>query len=331
MSPPKNSGLLFTCVVAFCLVLVGWWVFFLVRESFRLDEATQLFAQGKTAEAFAVMGADANGDFSDKARRLRVMFTAEGIALGVLVIGGVVLLYRSILRENRLRLQQEHFLTGATHHLKTPLATVRLGIESMQAGSMPQDKREEYLAAMLREIDHLEKDLTNLLTAGGLQLHGKGLDVMAQDLAVDVNDAIQSMSDRMDAAEITLSSGIETGLTVRRDREAVHLVLHNLLDNAIKYSPPNSQVKLSLTTHENSALLVIKDSGRGIPADELPRVFDRFFRGQGGDYKGGSGIGLFLVREIVHAHGGTIEVVSDGPGAGSEFSLRLPLSNKEAS
>ncbi|MEE2887060.1 MAG: HAMP domain-containing sensor histidine kinase [Planctomycetota bacterium] len=330
MSSPKNSGALFACVVTFCLVLIGWWIFFLVRESYYFDSATQLITEGKIEEAWKVMGADSNGDFTAKARRLRVMFTAEGIVMGLLVIGGVVMLYRSILRENRLRRQQEHFLTGATHHLKTPLATVRLGIESMLAGSMPDNKREKYLESMLREVDHLEKDLTNLLTAGGLQLYGDGLTMVVSDLSEDVQDAIRSMSDRMDAAGISLSTNIETGLNVRRDREAIHLILHNLLDNAVKYSPPESHIALSLTRAEDSAQLTITDTGRGIPASELPLVFDRFFRGKDGDFRGGSGIGLFLVRELVHSHGGSITVTSEGAGTGAQFSVLLPLTGKES-
>lgn len=331
MSHATNSGILFTCVVTFCMVLVGWWIFFLVRESYYFDAATKLIAEGKVAEAWQVMGADSEGDFSVKARRLRVMFAAEGVVMGLLVIGGVVMLYRSILRENHLRRQQEHFLTGATHHLKTPLATVRLGIESMLAGSMPENKREKYLTSMLREVDHLEKDLTNLLTAGGLQPYGDGLEMITGDLALDVQDAIESMSDRLNAAEIRISTDVESDLAVRRDREAMHLILHNLLDNAVKYSPSGSCITVSLTRDADSARLAIRDTGRGIPAHELPKVFDRFFRGEGGDYLGGSGIGLFLVRELVQSHGGSIIVESEGPGTGTLFSLMIPLANKEAS
>ncbi len=331
MSRPAHSGILFTCVVTFCLLLVGWWIFFLVRESYYLDSASKLIAEGKVEEAWKIMGADVDGNFSVKARRLRFMFVAEGIAMGLLVIGGVVMLYRSILRENRLRHQQDHFLTGATHHLKTPLATVRLGIESMLAGSMPDNKREKYLAAMLREIDHLEKDLTNLLTAGGLQPYGDGLEMVRGDLAIDVQAAIASMSDRLDAAEITLSANVTGNLIVLRDREAMHLILHNLLDNAVKYSTPRSTINLALSRNGDFVHLDIKDHGRGIPPNELPRVFDRFFRGQGGDYKGGSGIGLFLARELINSHQGSISVHSEGLDAGALFSITIPLATERSS
>jgi signal transduction histidine kinase len=275
-----------------------------------------------------VLGGDADGDFGAKARQFRLMFTSEGIFMGLLIIAGIALLYRSILRENRLRMEQERFLTGATHHLKTPLATVRLGIESLLAGSMPEHKHEKYLNAMLREVNHLEKDLTNLLTAGGLKAYGRGLQMVAGDLADDVRDALESMQDRFEAAGITLETHIDDGLVIARDREAIHLILHNLLDNAVKYSPRGGRVSLSLSRDEDSARLAVHDSGRGIAPDELPRVFDRFFRGSHRDHLGGSGIGLYLVRELVESHGGTVEVKSDGLDHGSSFAARFPLAEQ---
>ena len=322
---PRNTGILFALVVTFCLVLIGWWAFFLVRESRYLDEATALVTSGKTDEALRRLGADDAGDFSAKAHRLRVMFTSEGIALVLLVLVGIVMLYRTLVREQRLREEQERFLIGATHHFKTPLATVRLGIESMLAGSMPEEKRDKYLKAMLRETDHLERDLTNLLAAGGLQALGEGIQLRPGDLAEDVRNAADSMRDRFDAAGVTLDTAVEDHVVVQLNREAIHLILHNLLDNAVKYSSVGGVVSLSLARDDDKARLSIRDTGRGIQPDEINRIFDRFFRGSGKGHKGGSGIGLYLVRELVHSHGGTVSVASDGPGTGADFTVEFPL------
>ena len=321
----RSTGILFACVVGFCLLLVGWWVFFLLRQSDRLDQATALVARGNTAAALRILGADENGDFGATARRLRLMFTSEGIVLGLLVLTGVFLLYRSLLRERRVHREQERFLTGATHHLKTPLATVRLGLESMLAGSMPEEKREHYLEAMLRDVDHLERDLSNLLAAGGLQSYRASVQLQAGDLALDAHAAADSMRGRCDAAGIELTTEIVENVPVARDREAMHLILHNLLDNAVKYSSRGDRVTLALHRNGRDAVLGIRDTGRGIPAEELPKVFRRFFRGSAREHKGGSGIGLFLVRELLNAHHGTIEARSAGRDQGTEFEIRLPL------
>ena len=322
---PRNTGPLFICVVMFCVLLVGWWVFFLLRESTYLDRAAELISEGRADEVPQALAPDDGGDLRQKAQRLRWMFVSEGLFLGLLIVAGVFLLYRSILRENRLRTQQERFLTGATHHLKTPLATVRLGLDSMLAGTMPEEKRPHYIRAMLRETEHLEKDLTNLLTAGGLESFSKGLQLSPADLAEDVQNAADSMRDRFDTAGITLDADIESGVFVERDQEAVHLVLHNLLDNAVKYSPEGSCVFLSLKRNGDSAVLSVQDSGRGLEQDEIKRVFDRFYRGSAKDYRGGSGIGLYLVSEIVDSHRGAVTASSDGRDRGSKFTVNLPL------
>jgi signal transduction histidine kinase len=327
---PQHTGLLFFGVVTFLLVLVGWWIFFLVRESYHLDEATALAKAGNTAEALRVLGAEDGGDFSAKARQFRLMFTAEGTAMGLLVLLGVFMLYRAILRESRLRTDQERFLTGATHQLKTPLATVRLGVESLLAGTMPEEKRDGYLQAMVREIDRLENDLTNLLTAGGLDASGKGLQLTPGDLSEDIREAANSMRDRFEAAGIDLQVDLPPDVCVKRNGGAVRLVLHNLLDNAVKYSAAGAAVTVRLTEASGSARVTVTDSGRGIREDELPRVFDRFFSGTVRGHKGGSGIGLFLVRELVRSHHGTVDAHSAGADTGATFTIRLPLHGERA-
>ena len=253
------------------------------------------------------------------------MIASESVVLAVLVMLGVVMLYRGMLRERWLREQQERFLTGATHHLKTPLATVRLGIESLLMGSMPQEKQQQYLEAMVREVDHLEKDLTNLLRAGGLEDWRQGTELWQGDLAEDLKDALHSMRDRCDAAGVTVCTDAVSPALVERNREAVHLMLHNLIDNAVKYSKRGGEIVASLTRNDTMAVLTITDDGAGIAAEDLPHVFDRFYRGRDSGHRGGTGIGLFLVRELVTAHGGSVHVHSNGPGQGTSFELRFPL------
>lgn len=324
MDKPQNIRVIFSLVVGFCLLLVGWWVFFLLMESARLDRASAQLAAGQTAEALRTLGAE-EGSFTAKAEQWRLMFTTEGAFLGLVILVGVVMLYRATLREQRSRLEQERFLTGATHHLKTPLATVRLGLESMLAGSMPEAKQEKYLHAMLREVSHLEKDLTNLLTAGGLQATAKSFNLVEGDLAEDVRSAAASMADRFEAAGVELRCEVSEAAPIRRDPEALHLVLHNLLDNAVKYSPSGSRVDLRLLRQGNTATIEVQDQGQGIRQEEQGRVFERFFRGVHGDHQGGSGVGLYLVYELISAHGGAVDLRSEGVDRGTCVRLTLPL------
>ena len=326
----QNRGLLFGSVVGFLLVLVAWWVFFLVNESFRLDQATELVKAGKTSEALTALGATDGEDFSAKAAQYRSMFVAEGVVMGLLVLIGVFLLYRALLTESRLREQQERFLTGTTHRLKTPLATVRLGIESMLAGSLPEEKREHYLKAMAREIGRLEADVTNLLTAGGLDNAKETLEFMAADLAADVREAAEAMLDRFDAAGVELELDVADSVPVQRNRSAIRLVLHNLLDNAAKYSATGGHVVLRLAREGKDALLSVRDDGRGIAPEDLPHVFERFYCGTTSGHEGGSGLGLYLAQQLVQSHGGALAVTSQGIDTGTEFTIRLPLDGGES-
>ena len=154
--------------------------------------------------------------------------------------------------------------------------------------------------------------------------------MVSGDLAEDVRDAVRSMQDRCVSAGVTLRTEDMSPAPVRRDREAVHQILHNLLDNAVKHTDPGGTVTVALTKNGAMAQLSIVDSGSGIPSQDLPHVFERFYRGRGEEHRGGTGIGLYLVRELISSHGGTVTVHSDGAGTGSRFEISLPLV-KEAS
>lgn len=325
-----TGNVMFFLVAAFCVLLMAWWVFFMVREAGRLERLGHLIPEGRLAEAAQILNVPADMDLAALAQRRRSMITSESIVLGALVVLGVFLLYRGMVRERRTRELQERFLAGATHHLKTPLATIRLGIESLLAGTMPEQKQKQYLESMLRDADHLEQDLTNLLTAGGLRESREGLKMVSGDLAEDIRDAVRSMQDRCVSAGVTLRTEDMAPAPVQRDREAVHQILHNLLDNAVKHTNPGGTITVALSLNGATARLSIADDGSGIPGQDLPHVFERFYRGHAENHRGGTGIGLYLVRELVNSHGGTVTAHSDGEGKGSRFEISLPLA-KEAS
>ncbi len=326
----RNVTIVFSLVVVFCLALVGWWVVFHIQEGHRLKQLHGLLNAEQAEAAAKIYEAGEQESLVEVADQRRLMFTSEGMAMGLLIVSGVFMLYRAILREQRLRQEQDRFLTGATHHLKTPLATIRLGIESLLAGSMPEEKKRRYLESMIRDADHLEKDLTNLLTAGGLKTTDHAIRLVTGNLAQDILTCLESMQARCQAANISLETGRLPATTVRRDREAMHLIMHNILDNAIKYTPAGGKVKVDLQQNNNMATITIRDNGAGIAAEDLPRIFDRYYRGSQKDHLGGTGIGLYLVQELIASHGGQIQVTSPGPGMGSCFTLNIPLEGHQA-
>lgn len=325
----KHTSLVFGLVVLVCLTQIGWWITFQVREASRLETVAEHLDAGEMQAALRALEATYPGELAETARSRRAMFASEGAALGLLVLVGVVFFYATLLRERRIRDNQQRFLAGATHELKTPLTTVRLGLESLEHGTLPESRRGDYLRGMVRELDRLERGLTNILTAAGLEASGTRPREV-DDLADDARRAIDAFRERSVAAELSTRADELESCPVRRDPAAIRIVLHNLLDNAVRYTPPGGSIRVQVRPVGHEAELSVTDTGRGIAREDLERIFGRFERGTGSEHLGGTGLGLALVRELVEAHGGTVSVSSDGPDRGSCFTLRLPLAEAPA-
>ncbi len=320
----RTSSFLFGLVVTLCLAQIAWWIYFQVRETRTVERAAALIQQGETEAAARELGADESGSLTEHTRRRRIMFLSEGATLGLLVLIAVVFFYARMRRELHMRAAQKRFLTGATHELKTPLATLRLGLESMAAGSMPEAKRATYVDAMIQQVNRLERDINNLLTAASLNEGERPLSLDAGTLAEDVHQATRELEPRYRAAGVALEVHTANDVHIRRDPAAIRLVLRNLLDNALKYSSTGDRVDIDLRCVEDRAELRVTDTGAGMKEEEVAHVFDRFYRGNSSEHVGGAGLGLHLVQQLVAAHGGTVEAYSAGPGSGSAFTVRLP-------
>lgn len=317
--------ILFAIAVLLCLGEVAWWTYFQLRETTNLERAALALERGSIPEAARALGAERIEDLAERARRHRWMFISEGAVLGLLVLLGVVMVYAAAVQERRLRLAQERFLTGATHALKTPLATVRLGLESLQADTIPEHKRPAYLAAMVRELDRLERDLENLLAAAEAGERTMTATAEPGDLAADVESVAAELASRYTAAGVELCLDLRARPVVKREPRALHTALRNLLDNAAKYSERGDRVDVVVEENGKTARVLVRDRGRGMSVEELHHAFDRFYRGRSRSEVGGAGLGLYLVRQIARTHGGEVSAHSEGPGRGAMFELRLPL------
>ncbi len=320
-----KSGVAFAFLVVLSIAQVVWWLVFQFREADRFETAAKALAAGDRGTAAAALGVDENGALDDRFHRRRFMFATEGAFLGLCALGFVVFFYAALTRERRVLQERERFLAGATHEFKTPLATIRLGLQSVLDRRFSEEKQDEYLHAMVGEVDRLERGVTNLLAAAGLRGADPVRDFEVADLAADVREVFEEFEPRFAASGLDASLQVDDGLMVRRDRAAMLLVLRNLFDNAMRYSEGEGAVRVTSTRNGSHVELRIADEGLGIHADDLPRLFDAFSRGRTADHVGGSGLGLHLVHTYVDQHGGTVEALSDGPGTGSEFVVRLPI------
>lgn len=323
------SSILFALIVGLSIALVVWWTLFQVAQSRKLAAAGELLVAGDVDAAAAALGAQNAADLGAVAHTRVVMFASEGAVFAAILLASGWLYVASIRRERELLATQNRFLAGATHELKTPLATIKLLLESLRDDRLPTEKRARYLQTGLLEAERLERGLHNVLTAAGLRATRRLGKPHEGDLAADIREAIATLEPRALAAGIEVRADLPDQASLLRDPAAIQLVLRNLLDNAIKYSPAGSTVHVSLQQDARHLHIAVRDGGRGMDADELAHAFVPFWRGSD-KVSGGTGLGLHLVRELVAAHGGTVEARSEGRDHGAEFVVNLPHRRGEA-
>ena len=258
-------------------------------------------------------------------RRRIVMMVSEGSFFAVLLLVLVGLLWRTFRREVELERQHRNFLSAVTHELKSPLAAMRLALETVTAGRATGDAADRFLDNALDDAGRLEDLVQKVLEATRFS-EGRSVitrkDVHMSRVVEEVTEAFQR---RAAAAGALLDLAIEPDIYGEVDEEAMSIVISNLLENAVKYGgdPPQIDVRLWLRGHH--ALLEIGDNGNGIPAEDVDLVFDRFFRG--GDEMTrntrGTGLGLYLVQQIVDAHRGSVKIASTSED-GTVFRVTIP-------
>lgn len=220
------------------------------------------------------------------------------------------------------------FLATLSHELRTPL-TVTVGwIDLLRGERLTHDKRAQAFEIVERNLRTQIRLIEDILEASRI-VSGKMRLELASVPAVDlVLGAIEEMRPQAEAAGIALDATAGPAFTLRGDGVRLGQVVHNLLGNALRYTPPGGRVEVSLTREGDTAVLAIADDGGGIDPAFLPHVFERFRQGERKRAAGskGLGVGLFIVRHIVELHGGTVTAASEGRGRGARFVVRLPLS-----
>lgn len=218
------------------------------------------------------------------------------------------------------------FMADASHELRTPLTIMRGELESILSQSPPAPDLPERLASVLEEVERLAKIVETLFALSRLDAGEAQAESVRFDLAQLVTSTAEQMCLLAEDKHITVTCRADGEVPVEGDRARLKQVVVNLLDNAIKYTPANGRINLRTSIHDGRALLEIEDTGIGIPADALPRVFERFFRVDKARARamGGAGIGLSIVKAICAAHGGQVAVASV-EGQGTRFKVTLPL------
>jgi signal transduction histidine kinase len=303
---------------------------YLKRAAPELEFSGPAPAQGRrswSAYPSAVRPRSAALEAIDNQRRHTIlMFASEGGFFVLLVILGAYLIYRSVRHSADLRRRQQNFIAAVTHELKAPLSSVKLYAETLERPEIEPSDRARYIERMLDDITRLEQLVDNTLMAGRLEQREFHLELKPTDLSRDVGEYVETLRGFLDRHQFQLRTDIQPDLEAVTDYEAMRRVVSSVVENAVQYSDTRREADLQLRRDDAQILLTVRDYGVGIPADDVDKVFGAFYRV--GDEMTrrikGSGLGLYLVREIVAAHGGQVRAKSEGPGRGTTITIRLP-------
>jgi two-component system, OmpR family, sensor histidine kinase SenX3 len=254
-----------------------------------------------------------------------------GIIFFLVIIAGLVLNTIFLVREIRRNEQHDSFINAVTHELKTPVASIRLYLQTLQTRELDEAKRREFYRIMLEDSDRLLNTIEQVLRAGSVSSRLRRPARSRVDLAEIARECVELARTRFRLGPEALAYDERLGrraAIVSGDPDELKAAVWNLIDNAVKYSPSHVDVRVVLEETEDDRLAVrVLDSGVGISPAELKRVFRRFYRvptAVAVRSRGSSGLGLFIVRSVARRHGGRAFAESEGAGRGSTFTLLLP-------
>jgi signal transduction histidine kinase len=259
----------------------------------------------------------------------RVAPLVLGVTTFALIIAGLIIYTVFLVREMGITEQQDSFLNSVTHELKTPIASIRLYLETLQSRDVGDAQRKEFYRVMLQDADRLQHTVEQVLRAGVARQKRKLEHRAPVDLSWLVQECVDTARTRHHLAENAITLVVPdpaSPLVVNGEVDDLRTAIANLLDNAVKYSQSTPQISVqAAAASPDSAWVRVKDAGIGIPRAQLGRIFNRFYRFQPrGSKVKGTGLGLYIVRTIAKRHGGRVFAESAGEGKGSTFTLELP-------
>ena len=325
--PFKKKRLAFAITVYWFLLAyivsdMAWWFIDLEMQSrqltvYQLHELKPGDPQYATHKA-AILGEE---------KKRTAAHVGEGSTFLLLILVGAIFVYREVRRQIRLQLQQQNFMMALTHELKTPIAVTKLNLETLRKHKLDEQRQQKMIQAALQETDRLDVLANNILVAAQLEEGGYRQSKEPLDLSALLRGSVQTFRHRF--PERHWEEHIQPDCVLIGDPLLLQLLISNLVENALKYSPRESAVTIILERKGRHTLLCVKDLGQGVSAEEKKRIFDKFYRSGKEDVRRtkGTGLGLYLCLKIAQYHGAGLKVADNSP-VGSIFTVSFPYGTK---
>ncbi|TAL58016.1 MAG: two-component sensor histidine kinase [Bacteroidetes bacterium] len=319
----KNSRplLLFYILVTYVLIQFVWWSYLLIKQN---NEVYQLKSEiNLLHHEDPQLVIEKGNELEKKLHGRWMMIAGEGMVFVLLIAFAFVRVRNTFNKEAELAAQQKNFLLSVTHELKSPIASVKLALETLLKRDLEKEKQKELLSNAAGDADRLNKLVENILLAARIdnsafELHRENVN-LSEYMEEGMKQTIRLFSP---AQKIVFD--IQPNILFNIDKTIFPSIILNLFENAVKYSPENSIIKIILKEEGNGVVLSVSDEGVGIPEDEKRKIFGKFYRVGSEEIRKtkGTGLGLYIVKYLVEKHNGTI-LVKDNSPRGSIFEVIL--------
>ncbi|ANH79671.1 two-component sensor histidine kinase [Niabella ginsenosidivorans] len=259
-------------------------------------------------------------------RRNHFKYAGEGTVFLGLILWGALFVYRYITQQSKLQQQQQNFTMAVTHELKTPIAVARLNLETLLKRNLDEEKRRKLILMTLEETARLNFLTNNILISSQLEGHNHKINKEDLDLSDLLTDRVEEFEKRF--PDRAFQKQIEEDADINGDPLLLQILVNNLIENAIKYSPKEGPIRVTLTKQSQSVIVSVTDEGPGIPEEEKRKIFTKFYRigNEATRKKQGTGLGLYLCDKIAKDHNADISVTNHEPN-GSTFAVKFHISS----
>jgi len=316
--------IIYWLLLLYIVAALVWWFVILEKQNQLITDLRRVELASKKDQynSKAYMMESTKIDFNQTRNTFK--YVAEGVTFLILILIGAFFVYRAVRRQFRLQLQQQNFMMAITHELKTPISVAKLNLETLQRYQLDEEKQKKLIRMTLQETSRLDTLINNILVSS--QLEGGGYTSSKEELDFSslFKDCLREAKGRY--PERLFEEDIKSEIEIAGDPLLLQLMISNLVENAVKYSPKEKPIICKLNKADKTVVLNIIDEGIGIKDDEKTKIFEKFYRtGNESTRKTqGTGLGLYLCRKIAEDHNADILVTNNIP-AGTNFAIHFHL------